>query len=96
MKFQIKKEVFLKGLNNVSKALSTKNLIPILSGIKLNLTNEGLFLTASDNDIGIETFIPADKLEKIEETGKTVIQGRYLLEIIRKLESSVINITLLD
>ena len=96
MKFQIKKEVFLKGLNNVSKALSTQNLIPILSGIKLNLTNEGLFLTASDNDIGIETFIPADKLEKIEETGKTVIQGRYLLEIIRKLESSVINITLLD
>ncbi len=96
MKFQIKKEVFLKGLNNVSKALSTKNLIPILSGIKLNLTNEGLFLTASDNDIGIETFIPADKLENIEETGKTVIQGRYLLEIIRKLESSIINITLLD
>lgn len=96
MKFSIRKEVLLHGLNSVSKALSSKNLIPVLSGIKFNLTNEGLFLSASDNDISIESFIDKSKLEDINETGNTVIQGKYILEIIRKLEGRIVSIELLD
>lgn len=96
MKFSIKKEVLLHSLNSVSKALSSKNLIPVLSGIKFNLTNEGLFLSASDNDISIESFIDKSKLEEINELGTTVIQGKYILEIIRKLEGRIVNIELLD
>ena len=34
MKLKIKKNLFLEALNNVSKAISNKNIIPILSGIK--------------------------------------------------------------
>ncbi|MEE0700280.1 MAG: DNA polymerase III subunit beta [Bacilli bacterium] len=96
MKFSIKKDVLLQNLTAVSKALSSKNLIPILSGIKFNLTSEGLFLSASDNDISIESFIDKDKLEAVDEVGNTVIQGKYVLEIIRKLEGRVVNIELLD
>ena len=96
MKFSIKKEILLQSLNSVSKALSNKNLIPVLSGIKFNLTTNGLFLSASDNDISIETFIDKEKLEEINEIGSTVIQGKYILEIIRKLDGKVINFELLD
>ena len=96
MKFSIKKEILLHSLNSVSKALSSKNLIPVLSGIKFNLTTNGLFLSASDNDISIETFIKEDMLEEIKEIGSTVIQGKYILEIIRKLEGKIVNIELLD
>lgn len=96
MKFSIKKEILLQSLNAVSKALSTKNLIPILSGIKFNLTKNGLFLSASDNDISIESFISEDKFDSIEEIGTTVIQGKYILEIIRKLDGNVIKFELLD
>ena len=96
MKFTIEKEVLLQGLNKVSKAISSKNLIPILSGVKFNLTKEGLFLSASDNDISIETFIPSNDIKEISEIGSTVIQGKYIIEIIRKLDDKIINITLLD
>ena len=58
MKIIIKKEILLENLNKVSKALSTKNLVPALSGIKFELNENGLTLTASDNDITIQTFIP--------------------------------------
>ena len=51
MKFIIKKELLLENLNKVSKAISTKNLVPALAGIKFDLKNDGLTLTASDNDI---------------------------------------------
>ncbi len=96
MKFSVKKEVLLHSLNSVGKALSNKNLIPVLSGIKFNLTEEGLFLSASDNDISIETFIKKDKLESLDNIGSTVIQGKYVLEIIRKLEGKIVNFELLD
>ena len=96
MKFSIKKDVLLQNLNAVGKALSSKNLIPILSAIKFNLSNEGLILSASDNDISIESFIKKEELESIEQVGSTVIQGKYILEIIRKLDGKIINIELLD
>ena len=34
MKLKIKKELLLDGLSKVSKAISTKNLVPVLAGIK--------------------------------------------------------------
>ena len=96
MKFSIKKELLLENLNNVSKAVSSKNIIPVLGGIKFNLTNEGLFLTATNNEIDIESFIDKKYIDKIESLGTIVIQGKYLLEIVRKLPEGLINIEIID
>lgn len=93
MKLIIKKEELNEKLNIVSKAISTKNIIPVLSGIKFDLRKEGLFLTASNDDITIETFIDIKDIKDIEETGSIIIPGRYLLEIVRKIEDEFINIT---
>lgn len=96
MKLKIKKDILLEGLNKVSKAISTKNLIPILSGIKFELTNEGLTLTASDNDITIQNFIPVDEQMNVEKEGSIIIQGKYILDIVRKLPDEFINIEVID
>lgn len=96
MKFSIKKEILLESLNNVSKAVSSKNVIPVLGGIKFNLTNEGLFLTATNNEIDIESFIDKKYIDKVESTGTIVIQGKYLIEIVRKLPDDLINIEIID
>ncbi len=96
MKLKIKKEILLESLNKVSKAISTKNLIPILSGIKFELSLEGLTLTASDNDITIQTFIPKDENMDIEKEGSIIIQGKYILDIVRKLPDEYINIEVID
>ena len=96
MKLKIKKEILLEGLNKVSKAISTKNLIPILSGIKFELDNKGLTLTASDNDITIQTFIPNNDNMSVEKEGSIIIQGKYILDIVRKLPDEYINIEVID
>lgn len=96
MKLKVKRTVLLEALNNVSKALSTKNIIPILSGIKFDLFKDKLVLTASDNDITIQTFINKGDDLKIENTGNIVIKGKYVLDIIRKLDSEIINIETVD
>ena len=57
MKFKINKDVLLENLNNVGRALSNRNIIPIINGILFELSNEGLSLMATDNEITIKTFI---------------------------------------
>ena len=96
MKFTINKNILLENLVNVIKAISPKNIIPILNGIKFELTNTGLYLTASDSDLTIKSFIPSNKIENIEEVGTIIIQSRYIIEIIKKLPSENINIEVLD
>ena len=92
MKLKIKKNDLNEKLNIVSKAISTKNIIPVLSGIKLDLKKEGLFFTSSNDEIVIETFLPKEKIENIEEEGTIIIPGKYFLEIIRKIDEEFINI----
>ena len=98
MKFTIKREILLEALNKVSKAISTKNLIPVLAGIKFELKKKKLVLTASDNDITIQTTIESLKDEdfKIENEGSIIISGKYILDIVRKLPDEYINIEVID
>ena len=97
MKFTIKKELLLEALSKVSKAISTKNLIPVLAGIKFELKKKKLTLTASDNDITIQTVIDSkDDDFKIESEGSIIIQGKYVLDIVRKLPEEFINIEVID
>lgn len=98
MKFTIKKELLLEALNKVSKAISTKNLIPVLAGVKFELRKNKLTLTASDNDITIQTLIETDNEEdfKVDSEGSIIIQGKYILDIVRKLPDKYINIEVVD
>lgn len=98
MKLTIKKELLLDALNKVSKAISTKNLIPVLAGIKFELKKKKLTLTASDNDITIQTSIESTNEEefKVDREGSIIIQGKYILDIVRKLPDEYINIEVVD
>jgi DNA polymerase-3 subunit beta len=96
MKFSIKKEILLESLNIVSHAISSKNIIPVLGGIKYDLKKDGLYLEASDNEIDIKTFIDKKMIDKIDKEGTIVVQGKYLLDIVRKLPDTVINIEVID
>ena len=86
MKLKIRKDLLNEKLNIVSKALSLKNIIPVLSEIKFELDENNLKLTSSNDDVTIETSISSKDIEEIKEIGSIVIPGKYLLEIVRKIE----------
>ncbi|MFC4411644.1 DNA polymerase III subunit beta [Chungangia koreensis] len=99
MKFDIVRDRLLDGLNDVMKAVSSKAAIPILTGIKIDVTEEGLRLTGSDSDITIQSFIPAEEdgeqIIRVIEPGSIVLQAKFFNEIIRKLPTNdvVIEVT---
>ncbi|NMA89799.1 MAG: DNA polymerase III subunit beta [Amphibacillus sp.] len=96
MKFTIQKDLLLESIQHVMKAISSRVTIPILTGIKIEASYEGIKLTGSDSDISIESFIPSEEdgiihVENIEP-GSIVVQSKYFPDIIRKLPLKTVEI----
>lgn len=89
MKFTVDRLELLKKLRNVQLAISNKTTIPILTGLKLEVTKTNLKITGSNSDISIESkiFVEDEKANlAIEETGSIVLQpARFFADIINKL-----------
>lgn len=100
MRFIIARNKLLNALNIVSKAVTSRTPIAVLTGIKFDLNEEGLTLIGSDTDLSISTFIKAeennDKVITIFETGSCVLNAKYITEIIRKLDGERVEIELVD
>lgn len=88
MWFTCEKDALQEGINNVQRATSTKTTYPILEGILIKATGEGVILTATDLDFGIETHINAN----VHQTGATVLNSKLFGEFIRKLPNDMITI----
>jgi len=96
MKITIERTKLLASIQDVSKAISSRAAIPILTGMKIEARADGVTLTGSDSDISIESFIPTEEdgvihIDEIEE-GEVVIQARYFVDIIRKLPETTVSI----
>ena len=99
MKFTITRSTFLKTLNDVSRAISTKTTIPILTGLKIVLNDTGLVLTGSDADISIESTInAADESNDLQigSTGEIVLPARFFSEIVKRLPESTMTVEVKD
>lgn len=94
MNFKIKRLELLNALTKVSRAVSIKSPLPILTGIKFDLKEDELILTGSDSDITIQTSIQ-DHIDIIEP-GSVVLSSKYILEIIKKIDSEDVHIFIVD
>lgn len=99
MKVTLNRGVFIQELATVSRAISSKTTIPILTGVKIELAETGLTMTGSNADISIKTFLAADneKAEmEIESTGAIVLQARFFSEIVRKLPEATFTMEVME
>ncbi len=88
MKFTASQVDLSFGLQTVTKAVSAKTTLPILSGILLKAENGRLNLTATDLEIGIECDVAA----QVETAGAIVLPARYLTEIVRKVPAAALQV----
>ena len=88
MKIVCKKSNLLNGVQIVSKAVPAKTTMPILECILIDASNGEIKLTANDMELGIETIIEGDILEK----GIIALNAKIFLEIVRKLPNNLITI----
>lgn len=89
MIFSINTQDLLEGLNTVTRALSARPAKQILDGVLINANENRISLTCSDGSFTIEYTNAAD----IQEPGQTVLPGKLLTEMIRKLPGGMVQIT---
>ncbi|ENJ6135593.1 DNA polymerase III subunit beta [Bacillus cereus] len=94
MEFIVNHKHFTQALSEVSKAISTKAIIPILSGIKITADQSGITLIASNSNIFIEKFIPSsmddEQITTTLQAGTIVVPAKYFIEIIKKMPSDIV------
>jgi DNA polymerase III subunit beta len=95
MNFTINKEVLLNNLLVSQKALSTKTPAPYLQGIKLEVYQNELIMITSNSDISIKLSLKDESLH-VESVGEVLIPGKYFVELIRKLDGTVISLSVVE
>ncbi len=96
MRFIIQRDHLVQSVQDVMKAITSRTTIPILTGIKIVASEEGVTLTGSDSDISIESFIPREEDDKeiieIKQPGSIVLQARFFSDMVKKLPSDFVEI----
>ncbi|MBE3576437.1 MAG: DNA polymerase III subunit beta [Limnochordales bacterium] len=80
MRLVTRRSDLVAALQTVERAVSTRQTMPILSGVLLAAAEGQLRLYATDLELSIECRIPA----QVEEEGSAVLDARYLHQIARR------------
>src|SRR5699024_8931882 len=72
MQLTIQKKDLLESIQKVSAAISSRTAIPILTGMKMDVTTDGVVLTGSDSDITIQSHIHVEKNVGTNDEGQVI------------------------
>lgn len=84
MKLTVTQENLARGLQVVSRAVSTRSTLPVLNNVLLRTEDAGLKLTATNLEIGITYWVPG----KIEDGGSLTVPARLLADIVTGLPAN--------
>lgn len=81
MKLSVMQENLARGLQIVSRAVSTRTTLPVLANVLLKTEDGGLKLTATNLEIGITYWVPG----KIDADGATTVPAKLLTDLVNSL-----------
>jgi DNA polymerase-3 subunit beta len=90
MKLNVSQQQFAHGLGIVSRAVSSRSTLPVLSNILIATDQGRLRLSATNLELGITTWIGA----QVENEGSTTVPARTLVDLITALPNAPVQLTL--
>lgn len=99
IQFSINKSFFLQALNATKRAIYSKNAIPILSTIKIEVHAQHIVLTGSNGQISIENTIPVSNENAgllITSPGAVLLEANFFINIISSLPDVSLDFTEID
>lgn len=92
MKAALIHEKLVKNISIISKSLPSTSPVPVLLNVLLEATQEGVYLSATDLELGVRLKIPA----KVEKIGAVTVPGKQFVEIINSITSRKVEIELVE
>ena len=84
MKLSVMQENLARGLQVVSRAVSSRSALPVLANVLLRTEDAGLKLTATNLEIGITCWVPG----RIETDGALTVPARLMSDVVNSLQAS--------
>ena len=88
MKITVSKDELVSKLGAVSRAVSTRGTVQVLSGILLTAAEGSLSLAATDMELSLRTTLEA----QVEGEGAVVVPGKLLVDLARLLPDSEVTL----
>ncbi|KZS71710.1 DNA polymerase III subunit beta [Mycobacterium kansasii] len=87
LKFRLVKESFAEAVSWVAKNLPTRPAVPVLSGVLLTGSDDGLTISGFDYEVSAEVQVAAE----IASPGSVLVSGRLLSDITRALPNKPVD-----
>lgn len=81
LKFRLVRDTFAEAVAWVAKNLPSRPTVPVLAGILLTGSDDGLTISGFDYEVSAEAHVPAE----IASPGTVLVSGRLLSDITRAL-----------
>lgn len=88
MKFRVERDALGEAVSWVARALPTRPVVPVLSGVLVQAEPSGLILSCFDYEISARVLVPAE----VAEPGTALVPGRLLAEISRSLPPAPVEV----
>ena len=88
MKLRVERDVLADSVAWAARTLPSRPSLPVLAGLVLTATSEGLTLSSFDYEVSGRVEIPAD----VDTEGTSLVSGRLLADIARSLPPSPVTI----
>nr|WP_205267342.1 DNA polymerase III subunit beta [Mycolicibacterium sphagni] len=89
MKFRLVREDFADAVAWVARNLPTRPTVPVLAGVLLTGSDEGLIISGFDYEVSAEVRVPAE----IASPGSVLVSGRLLSDITRALPAKPVDVS---
>jgi DNA polymerase-3 subunit beta len=90
MEFKIEKEEFVQGLYRTQSVVEKKAAMAILSNVLIEAQEKGISITATDLEIGVKGFHPAEIIKE----GRSTLSAKKLYEVIKELPEKTVMLRL--
>lgn len=88
LNFSVNKNEFLESLNSLQNITNKKGTLAIISNVLIESLSGGILLTATDLEVGLQLFVPAE----IYSEGSLTLPSKKIFEIVRESGSDSIYI----
>ena len=88
LKCIVQRNDFIEGLGSLQNITSKRGTLAVLSNILIEATSNGLVLTATDLEVGVKLFVPAE----VAQIGSLTLPSKKIFEIVRESGSDDISI----
>jgi DNA polymerase III subunit beta len=90
VKFRVERDVLADAVAWAARSLPVRPSVPVLAGLLIETTDDGLVLSTFDYETSARATLPAD----VTDEGRALVSGRLLADICRSLPNKPVEMTI--